>query len=90
MEAFAKQYSIMEQRKTNKELLGKGVQRMAISLLCMFVGPVIIHSSFKNQDHDLYIPILILGLCVAGTAIFMGFKGIKTLMDAFFGRKKKN
>lgn len=88
MVVFEKQLRIMEPKETDKELLGKGVQRMAISLIFMFIGPVIIHSAFKNQDHPLYIPILILGLLAAGFAIFMGFRGIKTLMDAFFGRKK--
>ncbi|WP_025740055.1 DUF6095 family protein [Aquimarina pacifica] len=77
----------MEPRKTNKELLGKGVQRMAIALILMFISPIIIHSAFKNQDHHLYIPILILGILGAALAIFMAFKGIKTIMDSFFGKK---
>lgn len=76
-----------ETKRTNKELLGKGVQRMAIALIFMFISPVIIHSAFKNQDHPLYIPILILGLAGAGYAIFMAFKGIRTIMNSMFGKK---
>ncbi len=78
----------METKRTNKELLGKGVQRMAIALIFMFIGPVIIHSAFKNQDHPLYIPILVLGIIGAAFAIFMAFKGLKTIMDSMFGKKQ--
>jgi len=78
---------VMEPNKTDKELLGKGVQRMAIALMFMFIGPTIIHSAFKNQDHPLYIVVLSIGLLCAIFAIYMGFKGIKTIMDAVFGKK---
>lgn len=77
----------MEPKKTDKELLGKGIQCMAISLIFMFISPVIIHSAFKNQDHPLYIPILVLGIIGAGFAIFMAFKGLKTIMSSIFGKK---
>ena len=83
------QYIIMEEpRRTDRDLLGKGVQRMAIAILFMFISPVILHSAFKNQDHPYYIPILIIGLVGAAFAIYMAFRGIKTIMDAFFGKKQ--
>ena len=78
----------METKRTNKELLGKGIQKMALAIISMFISPVIIHSAFNNQDHPLYIPILILGLLGACFAIFMAFRGIKTIMDSFFGKRK--
>lgn len=78
----------MKPQKTNKDLLAKGVQRMAIALIFMFISPVIIHSAFKNQEHAMYIPILCLGIVGAIFAISMGFIGIKIMMDAFFGKKK--
>ena len=84
------QLTIMEPRRTDKELLGNGEKRMSIALIFMFISPVIIHSSFKNQDHILYIPVLILGLLGAVFAIYMAFKGIKTIMDAIFGKKNKS
>ncbi|TPN82072.1 DUF6095 family protein [Aquimarina algicola] len=77
----------MEPRKTDKNILGKGVQRMAIALIFMFISPVIIHSAFKNQDHPMYVPILILGLLGAGFAIFMAFRGLKTIMESIFGKR---
>ncbi|WP_108868215.1 DUF6095 family protein [Aquimarina aquimarini] len=78
----------MEPKRTDKELLGKGVQRMAIAFIFMFISPVIIHSAFKNQDHPLYIPILIVGIIGAAFAIFMAFRGLKTIMESMFGKKK--
>ncbi len=76
-------------KRTNKEILGKGVQRMAIALIFMFISPVVIHSSFKNQDHPLYLLILILGILGAIFAITMAFIGIKTIMESMFGKKTK-
>ncbi len=84
---YVMQSNIMEPKRTDKELLGKGIQKMAISLLLMFVSPVIIHSAFKNQDHPYYIPILAIGLIGAAFAIYMTFKGIQTIMNAIFGKK---
>ncbi len=88
MEVFVKLYSIMDRKHTDKDLLGKGVQRMAIAIITMFISPVILHTSFKNQDHPLFIPVFILGLCGTVFAIYMAFKGISTIMDALFGKKK--
>ncbi|WP_378187184.1 DUF6095 family protein [Aquimarina sp. W85] len=78
----------MKPQKTNKDLLAKGVQRIAIAFIFMFISPVVIHSAFKNQEHPMYIPIICLGIIGAIFAITMGFIGIKTMMDAFFGKKK--
>ena len=77
----------MEPKRTDRELLGKGVQRMAIAMIFMFISPVIIHSAFKNQNHPYYIPILILGLIATAFTIFMAFRGLKTIINAFFGKK---
>lgn len=74
----------MDRKHTNKTLLGKGMKFLAGSLPLMFLGPVILFSTFKNQDHPLYIPILILGLLVLAGALFLFFKGIKTVMNALF------
>jgi uncharacterized membrane protein YccC len=71
-------------KRTNKEVLGKGIRLMFGSLFCMFAGPTIIHSAFKNQEHPLYIPVLIVGLCIAAGSIYLAFKGIKKIMDSMF------
>ncbi|AXG70897.1 hypothetical protein KORDIASMS9_03152 [Kordia sp. SMS9] len=71
-------------KRTNKAVLSKGIKLMFGSLFCMFAGPTIIHSAFKNQEHPLYIPVLIVGLLIAATAIFLAFKGLKKIMDSMF------
>lgn len=69
---------------TNKEQLAKGVRTMAMSLLFMFLGPGFIYQAFKNQEHPLYIPVLILGLIAAAAAIYFGFKGLNQIMKSLF------
>lgn len=71
-------------KRTDKELLGKGIKLMFGSLLCMFAGPVVIHSAFKNQDKPLYIPVLIVGLTIAAFAIILAFRGIRRIMNSMF------
>ncbi len=73
--------------KTNKELLLKGVKFLGYTIAMMFTAPLIIYQAFKNQEHPLYIPVLAVGLVLAIGAVAMGFRGIKTIVDAFFGKK---
>lgn len=75
---------------TDKEKLVKGLQTLAISLLFMFMGPGLIYQAFKNQDHYLWIPVLVVGIAAAGAAIYFGFKGINKVMQSMFGDKKNN
>lgn len=72
---------------TNKQLLVKGVRYLAFALPLMFLGPSVIHSSFKNQEHPLYIPILGLGIIFCMLSVFMMFKGIQTIMKSLFDGK---
>lgn len=74
----------METRHTNKDILINGIKKMGISLICMFLGPILIYIAFSNQEKPLYIPILIVGILVSFIAVFMAFKGIKTIMDSMF------
>lgn len=74
----------MERKHTNKALLGKGLKFMAGALPLIFIGPVVLFSSFKNQDHPWFIPVLIIGLLALIGAIFLLFKGISTIMKAIF------
>jgi len=69
---------------TNKTLLVKGVRYLAYAIPLMFIGPTIIHSSFKNQEHPFYIPILGIGIifCI-GSGLLM-FKGIQTMTNSLF------
>lgn len=69
---------------TNKPLLLKGVRYLAFSLPLMIMGPVIINSSFKNEGHPFYIPILGIGIIACLGFGFLMFKGIQTIMKSLF------
>ena len=77
-------------RHTDKELLVKGIKSFGFTVLAMFMGPFLISEAFKNEDHFLYIPVLILGILCAGMAIYLGFRSVSIVMDAIFGKKSKN
>lgn len=62
----------------------KGIKFLAGALPLCFVGPVVLFSSFKNQEHVLFIPILIFALLTMAAAVFLMFKGIATVMKALF------
>jgi len=74
----------MDRKHTDKNLLGKGLKFMAGALPLIIIGPVVLFSSFKNQDHPWFIPILIIGLLALFGAIFLLFKGIGIIMKALF------
>ena len=74
----------MNTMHTNKEKLAKGVKLMGGTLLLMVTAPIILNSSFKNQEHPMFVPILVLGIILFIAAIYFGFKGIKMLMKALF------
>ena len=72
--------------ETNKTILARGLKTMGITLVFLFLAPIIINQAFKNQDHSYYIPVLILGILAAIAAIYFGFKGINTIMKALFDK----
>ena len=71
-------------KRTNKEVLGKGIRFLAGALPLMFIGPSILYSAFHNQESPLYVAVLILGIVACAGAIFLMFKGISTLIKALF------
>ncbi len=74
----------MDENKTDKVVLVKGLKKMGLSLIFMFLGPSLLHIAFSNNEKPLYIPLLILGIIICGVAIFFAFKGIQTIMDSMF------
>lgn len=66
----------------NKEILFKGIRKISIAIPLMFIGPSIIHMSFKNQDHSFYIPVLGIGIIISLLSMFLFFKGIQTIMKS--------
>ena len=66
----------------------KGVKNLVYTLGLMFLAPIVLYQAFKNQEHPLFIPVLILGFILAIAAIGMGFYSIKILMQALFDDSK--
>ncbi|MGB7843357.1 MAG: DUF6095 family protein [Salinimicrobium sp.] len=71
-------------KHTNKAQLMKGLKFLAGALPLSFIGPVVLFSSFKNQEHDFFIPVLLFALLAMAAAIFLMFKGIATVVKALF------
>ncbi|SIQ57636.1 DUF6095 family protein [Maribacter ulvicola] len=77
-------------RRTDKDLLVKGLKRLGFTVVLMFTAPFILWQAFKNQEHSMFWPVCIVGLTLAFFAVFMGFKGIMTIMNSVFGEKTKS
>lgn len=73
---------------TNRKLLTKGIKYLSGSLPLLFIGPIIINSSFKNQSHPYYPFVLGLGILIAAIAVYLGFKGINTIIKSLFDGDK--
>ena len=93
VESLASKYSlillILGSMRTDKDLLVKGIKSFLYTALTMFIAPIVLYQAFKNTDKPLFIPVLIIGLLLAGVAIYMGFRSVNIVMDAVFGKKKK-
>lgn len=70
-----------DQKHTNVQLLKKGLKYLFFCLLLMVAGPYLLTLSFIN---DTAIFILIPGLIACAGAIYLGFKGIQTVVKAVF------
>lgn len=69
---------------TDKKILVKGLTKLGWALPMFFLGPVVIHSSFKNEGHPMFIPILGIGIIICIAAMFLMFMGIRTIMKSLF------
>lgn len=69
------------QKHTDVVLLKKGLKYLFFCLILIIAGPYLLTLSFIN---DTAIFILIPGLIASAGAIYMGFKGINTIMKAIF------
>jgi hypothetical protein len=74
----------MEPKRANRPLLVKGLKTMGLTLLTLFLGPFLLHVGLSNPDKPLYIPLVVAGIGICGLAIYLGFKGIKIIMDSIF------
>lgn len=77
----------MENNKTDRTLLFKGIKTLIFALLSLFMGPTLLHIALSNPEKPLYLPLLIVGCLIAAFAVFLLFKGIKIIMSSIFHRK---
>lgn len=75
---------MLMEKRTDKEMLVKGIKQMAITALLMFIGPTLIYVALTDREQAVFLPLIAIGFLVSGFAIYMGFKGIKTIMDSIF------
>lgn len=71
-------------KHTNKKILSTGIKYLAGALPLVMIGPSVLYSAFNNQDHPFYLLVLIIGVIATFAAIFLMFKGIMTIVKAFF------
>ena len=74
----------METKRTNKPLFVKGLKTMGLTLVTLFLGPVLLHIGLDNDQKSLYIPLVITGILVSGVSIYLGFKGVRIILESIF------
>jgi len=74
----------MDSKKTNKEVLAKGVKTLAMSLGAIAVGPIILYNAFVNKAHPLFLVVVSFGVIVLFVAIFLILRGVKLIVSSFF------
>lgn len=77
----------MENNKTDRTLLIKGIKTLAFAILSLFLGPIMLSKAFSDKENSLYIPTLIVGCLISGFAVILIFKGIKTIMSSMFNKE---
>ena len=69
---------------TNKELLTKGIKKLAWAIPLLFIGPTLIHFAFINKSQSAFYFILGLGIIICLSAMFFMFMGLKIMVQSFF------
>lgn len=71
----------------NKLHFFRGLRAMAYAIVLAFIGPTVMTSAFKNQEHVLYFPVLGVAILMCLAAIFLGFRGIKLMVKGLFNEE---
>ncbi|WP_310557331.1 DUF6095 family protein [Flavobacterium sp.] len=74
---------------TNKEILSKGIKYMAWAVPCYFIGPSVIYNALKNKHTWIHYIVLGVGIAVCFLAIYLTFKGLKTILNSMFDGDKQ-
>lgn len=70
----------------DKEKLANGIMWVSMALLFLFSTAMTVWINFKKDSTLLYI----LTIVFIGCLFFFSYKGINTVLDAFFGDKKRD
>ena len=57
---------------------------MGLTLVTLFIGPVLLHIGLANDEKSLYIPLVITGVLISMVSIYLGFKGVRIILDSIF------
>lgn len=74
----------MGKEHTDLNILGIGIKFLAGALPLLFLSPYLITLSALNKGHWSFYLFITLGLIVGILAVFLVFKGLKTIMKAIF------
>lgn len=73
--------------QTDRTLFKKGIKFLLIALPLLALAPILISIARLNKETFIFWVILIPGLIAFFAAMYMIYKGVNTLMSAFFSRK---
>ena len=69
--------------------LRKGFIQVFIGISLCFIAPVTVSQAFNNQEHPLFIFVLIIGSILLVLAVYYGYKGIMNILNGTLGPKNK-
>ena len=74
----------MKTKQTNRTLVVSGLKKMALALVCFFIGPTLTYISPGLDDSIKKYAALVLGILICLLAIYFTFMGIKTIIKSLF------
>ncbi|HNQ27218.1 MAG TPA: DUF6095 family protein [Aquaticitalea sp.] len=74
----------MKEKKTDRDLLVKGIKNLAGALALLFLGPTLLYIAFSNLDKPTYPLVLGIALIICALAVFFVFRGIRIVMKSMF------
>ncbi|WP_213522345.1 DUF6095 family protein [Nonlabens sp.] len=75
----------MKQTSTDREVLVKGIKRLALSVLFLFSGPILIYIGAGSAHPIIF---LMPGVAFAILAVVFIFQGINLILDSMFQSNK--
>ena len=77
-------------KRFEKNYISRGLNRLILSLFFMFLGPTIVFSAFKNEGHEFYYFVLILGTIFCLMAVYLLYSGIMTIVKSLSEEENNN